>query len=199
MSVVVAVRDGNSVWIGCDSQVTQGYTSRTLNNPNNSKIFRTNDDKNTIVGVVGFLRDRDILYCEDNLLNELDIIKGNINFKYIVKTFVPRLFKIMMDNDRILKDEKTLKYINSVFILAHKEKIFQISEDGAVSEIDDFVAVGSGHNLCRGSLNVTTEKNKKQMVIDAVKSACESDIFVNYPIIIMNTMTDEIETIYKDR
>ena len=33
MSVVVAIKDGDSVWVGCDSQVTSGYTKATLKLP----------------------------------------------------------------------------------------------------------------------------------------------------------------------
>ena len=37
----------------------------------------------------------------------------------------------------------------------------------------------------------------KEKVIQMVKATCESDIYVNYPIIVMNTMDDEVLVIEK--
>ena len=40
MSVVVAIKEGDKVFIGADSQVTKGGTRTTLKNPNNYKIWK---------------------------------------------------------------------------------------------------------------------------------------------------------------
>lgn len=195
MSVVVAVKDGKGgVWMACDSQVTQYNTAQTLSNKNNYKIFRINNCNNAIMGVVGYLRDRDILYCADNLLDELAVIKDKIDYKYMVKTFVPNLFDIFINNRRLIKDNNKPYQLDDAFILAYKDKVFSIGGDGSVIEVDDYCAVGSGQFFSQGALNLY-QNDRKQLAIDAVKSACQSDIFVNYPIILMNTRTNDVEII----
>ena len=37
----------------------------------------------------------------------------------------------------------------------------------------------------------------KDKLVQVIKSACESDLYVNYPIIIMNTKDKEVEIIEK--
>ena len=39
MSVVVAIKEDNKIYIGADSQYTSGGTRRSLSNPNNYKIW----------------------------------------------------------------------------------------------------------------------------------------------------------------
>jgi len=39
------------------------------------------------------------------------------------------------------------------------------------------------------------EMSIRDKLVQVVKSACESDLYVNYPIIIMNTMDKEVEII----
>ena len=40
MSVVVAIKQGEKVYLGADSQVTKGGTRQTLNNPNNYTSYK---------------------------------------------------------------------------------------------------------------------------------------------------------------
>jgi len=63
--------------------------------------------------------------------------------------------------------------------------------------MDDILADGSGYRLCLGAWNGLKDKDIpiKEKLITTIKAACENDLYVNYPIIIMNTKDDEIEII----
>lgn len=102
MSVVVAIKDKDKVWVGCDSQVTRGWHSKdTLSNKNNYKIFKPKKEPEVIIGLCGYLRDRDILFCVDEYLEELIKLKNEVNYKYIVTKVVPKIFSILKENNRI--------------------------------------------------------------------------------------------------
>jgi len=122
MSVVVAIKDNDKIWVGCDSQVTRGYSVKSTLSSSQRKIWRASDEDELVMGLVGSLRDLNIL------------------------------------------------------------------------------ADGSGYELCLGTWNGL--KDNKEMsirdkLVQVIKSACDSDLYVNYPIIIMNTKDKEIEIIEK--
>jgi len=198
MSVVVAVKDTDRVWVACDSQSTGGYTKRTLTNKNNYKISKPEKEKETIIGVVGDAKLTNIIKIEDFFVDELTKLKDSLDFKYVVKTIVPNIFSLCKNNQLVTKVKDQESYtMNGGVTFAHKNKLFTIESNGYVTEIDDYCADGSGYRLALGYLNQHSDEGKKDMAIKAVKSACESDLFVNYPIIVMNTFDDEILIIEK--
>jgi ATP-dependent protease HslVU (ClpYQ) peptidase subunit len=196
MSVVIAIKDGDRILVGCDSQVTLGYTKSTLKSQ--MKIWKPEDDKQIVMGVVGAFRDANILSTAKEWIEELPKLKNEINFKYIVRNITPKIFRELNNYGR-MKTKDGLQYIESNVLFAYKDKAYQIEGDGCVMEIDDILANGSGYRLCLGAWNSLKDKDipVKEKLIQVIKAACESDLYVNYPIIIMNTKDDEVEIIEK--
>lgn len=197
MSVVVAIKDKDKVWVGCDSQVTCGWSKYTLKNKNNFKIFKPTKENDVIIGVCGYLRDANILSCVEEYLDELAKLKNEIDFKYIVTKLVPKLFSILRDNKRIVEKKEQLTIMESQILFIYKDKIFDISPDGCVIEIEDYCAIGSGTDFAIGYLNNNEEKDIKQKIIKAIQSSCLTDLYVNYPIVVMNTKDNEVEIVEK--
>lgn len=192
MSVVVAIKDGDKVWVGCDSQVTTGYTKSTLKSQ--MKIWKSEDDKDIVMGLVGDCRDNNILSTTDKWIEELVKLKDEVNFKYVVRNVVPKIFRELNQYGR-MRAKDGIQSIESTLIFAHKDKAYIIYSDGCVAEIEDMEAIGSGGRLSTGAINIIKNDTKltaKEKLIKAIKTACESDLYVNYPIVIMNTEDDEI-------
>lgn len=195
MSVVVAIKEGDTVWMGCDSQVSMGYTKDTLKL--NHKIWKPKEESDVVMGLVGTLRDCNILSTVDKWINELPRLKDEIDFKYIVRKLVTKIYSELEEFGRVRKRDG-ISSIESNIVFAYKDKLFSIQGDGAVTESVDIIADGSGYRLCLGAWS--SIKNKEDMTIKeklvaTIKAACESDLYVNYPIVIMNTKTDEVEVI----
>lgn len=193
MSVVVAVRDEDQIWLATDSQVTSGWTKSLLTSQHSFKVFKKPHGVN--IGGVGRLRDLNIISTSDiELISENDILKGNINFKNIVRQTVPKLFAELDAFDRLYKD-KGMKEMNSAFIVAHGETCFLIDMDGSVIELVDMLATGSGGDISESAYAVLRDTNltPKEKAIRAVAVSCERDLFVGYPIIITSTKMDSFE------
>ena len=197
MSVVVAIKDNDKIWVGCDSQTTSGYTKSTLKSQR--KMWRASDDDELIMGIVGYLRDVNILSTAEGWIEELPKLKNEINFKYIVRKVVPKIFT-ELDNFGRMNLINGIKSIDSNVIFAHKDNAFCINMDGCVTEIDDILVDGSGSRLCLGAWNGIKDNKEmsiKDKLVQVIKSACESDLYVGYPIIIMNTKDKELDIIEK--
>lgn len=55
MSVVVAIKENNIIYMGADSQITRGSSRRSFSNPNNYKIWRTKNMMESLMGGVGWV------------------------------------------------------------------------------------------------------------------------------------------------
>ena len=194
MSVVVAVKENDKIYIGADSQVTRGGTRATLKNPNNYKIWKVIGAPNCLMGHVGNVRDANVIRIMDRLVTEYHIFKEYIDFEFVVAKIVPDILEELRKY-RYIKDEKYFESIDSRFIFAFKDKLFLINYDGTVLEIDDYVAIGSGESQALGSLLTTEGQDPKTRIVTAIKASAATDIYVDYPIILVDTENTEFEII----
>ena len=77
--------------------------------------------------------------------------------------------------------------INSEFLLAYKDKIFDIAPDGTVEEVEGYIAIGSGADAALGSLKHTTDEPVYDRLIKALDAASESNLYVSEPYVCMDT------------
>lgn len=197
MSVVVAIKKDGKVYLGSDSQVTRGGTRSTLKNPNNYKIWKVIGPENCLMAHVGVVRDANIVRLMDYLVTEYDEYKGRINYEFVVKSVVPDIIKELRSYGYI-KGDQYFESMDSRYLFAYRDQLYQINTDGCVLEIDDYVAIGSGEDQAIGSLLSTEHDNPRDRIIKAIKATAASDIYVDYPIILTDTGSTDFEVIYEN-
>lgn len=198
MSVVVAIKDSDRVWIGCDSQITRwDWTKEDFFGSH--KIWKPSDDQDIAMGGVGYPRDINILSTSTEWVDELTKLKDSVDMKYVIRTIVPKAFKELEDAGR-LQNKDGIKSMKSSFIFAYKEQIYELGSDGCVLSHDDMAAIGSGYIECLAAWDIIKNNGMttKEKLISILKSSCKINLYVNYPIIIMNTLDGHIEVIERD-
>ncbi len=187
MSVVVAIKKDNVVYVGADSQVTCGGTKASLSNPNNYKIWPVKGVDHCLMGAVGELRDACVIRTMDGLVDRLDAIDGLVDYDYVVNVIEP-LIREVLHSRKFLPDDDPYSCMGTVFLFVYQDKIYTI-EAGAVIEHDDYTAIGSGSSEAMGSLNSTEfEENPNTRIIKAIKASAGHDLYVGYPIILGNSV-----------
>ena len=194
MSVVVAIKDKEKIYIGADSQVTRGGTRTTLKNPNNYKVWKVRGAEHCLMAHVGNMRDSNIIRLLDDLVNEYDMYKGYIGYEFVVKKVVPDIFSALK-RCGYLKDEHYIDMMDSSFIFAYQDQVYIINVDGCVLDVSDYAAIGSGSDQAIGSLLSTEGEGPENRIIKAIKATAASDIYVDYPIILVDTETTEFKVI----
>ena len=95
----------------------------------------------------------------DNLVEELDYLKGKIDMKLISKKVVKKILEELKEANIIeLKDN--ILVMNNNYLFAYKNRLYQIVSSGAVIEIDSYTAIGSGRNEALASLNNSKQYHK---------------------------------------
>ena len=195
MSVVVALKEGNKIYLGADSQVTKGGTRTTLHNPNNYKVWKVDGVKNCLMGHVGNLRDANIVRLMSGLISDYDEYRDSVDYRFVVKNIVPEIVEALKDAHYLKSNNDYVDYLDSSFIFAYHNKLYYINCDLSVIEIDDYIAIGSGADQALGSLLSTEGQNPQERIIKAIKSSAANDIYVDYPIILTDTEKTKFEVI----
>ena len=195
MSVVVAIKENGKVFVGADSQSSRGEFKKTTCNPNNFKIWKVRGANNCVMGAVGNKRDSNIVKLMNHLVTDYDAYNNNIDFEYVVKSIVPDIRNELRKYEFLKED---CSFFDSSFIFAFKDQLYTIGCDGAVLEIDDYMAIGSGESEALGSLISTEGLPPQERIIKAIKASSLSTIHVDYPIIITDTEHCEFDIITKE-
>lgn len=196
MSVVVAIKENGRITIGADSQVTKGGTRRTLSNPNNYKVWRVFGTENCLMAHVGCVREANVIRVARGLIPELAQLKDEIDFSFVVQHLVPALFEELAEY-RVIKGGSEPPRFDSSFLFAYKDKLFYISGNGTVIEVDDYCAIGSGECEAIGSLLSTEGEPCEDRIKKAIKASAANDIYVDYPIIMTDTESMEFKVYYE--
>lgn len=194
MSVIVAIKENNKIYIGCDSQVTCGGTRTTLKNPNNYKIWKVLGAEHCVMGHVGLVRESIPVRLMDSLVTDYAEIKGYVDYEYVCKRVYPMIIDELKSWNYI-KSDGVFDGTESNFLFAYKNQLFNLAPDGCIIEIEDCVAIGSGSSQAIGSLLTSEGQDPRTRIIKAIKASAASDIYVDYPIIITDTENTEFEII----
>lgn len=201
MSVVLAVKDGDRILMAGDSQVSRESVKMTINSFNSMKVFKVNGHEGMVMGVAGSYRDSNILSTMDSLYDPilLDRTHEEIDFKFVVRNIIPALINELDEWGRLYNDEDAGYVSRSTMLLAKDDKCYNIDYDFSVSELcydGEAMAIGSGADISLAVYNALADiegMDIKEKLIRAVSQACQDDLYVNFPIIIHDTTSDDIE------
>ena len=81
----------------------------------------------------------------------------------------------------------------NAFIFAYMDKAWMIWNDLSVSELDDYLAIGSGADVARGALFATTDKNPFDRLVTSIDAAATTTLFVDDNIDLLVTANHEAD------
>lgn len=193
MTCIIGFTDksNNITYMGCDSCVSWDYTNATIN-LDKKKVFKLKDINNVLVGFSGSIRDLNLLHYATGLIDKKD--EHNIDEEYIITYFIPQIVKTIESNGRCYASNNQ-KLMDSVFLVAYKDKLWKISNDYSVcSTTDNFDAVGSGSYHALASMETMSSINMTpiEKIHKALQVASKFVSSVAPPFYILNTKDDEI-------
>ena len=188
MSVVIAIKENGVTYMAADTQISFGDSKRHLKSDSLQKVWAVTDTPHCIMGGVGLTRDLNLIrYCTSELIPEASVLKNEINVGTIMLNTVPAIFESIRNYTQLVTGCDKDIPINSEFVLAYKDKIFDIAPDGTVEEVEDYIAIGSGADAALGSLKHTTDEPVYDRLIKALDAASESNLYVSEPYVCMDT------------
>lgn len=199
MSLIIAIKTDDYILMGCDSQVSYGGNKYSLDNVSACKIWRINNCPFGIMGSVGNLRDCQLIAAQEYLINPARILSDDINFNYVVCELFSSIYKVLEDygrvkqNELFIDDEDAFKYptLDNEFIFAYGLDAWEISMDGCVREIDDYLVIGSGRDVAIGVLDNNKDKDPEDRICEAIETCMNNTLFVDGNIVMCKTIDAE--------
>lgn len=195
MSLVVAIKDGDRFVLGSDKQA-----STNLNKEHSAtKIWECKDFSKALVAGVGSCRASQII--QHNSLIDWNTLMAveHIDTDFIVNNIVPAIVAQLRangiacgatgDTGKELFDIS----IPNIFIFAIEDRAWMIYNDLSVTEIDDYIAIGSGADCATGVLFATKEKNPFERIVTCIEAAAESTLFVDNRIDFLATLSHDTD------
>jgi ATP-dependent protease HslVU (ClpYQ) peptidase subunit len=198
MSVIIGIRDGRKIVMASDSQITSGGVRKLGQGLNNFKIWHSDGKKEILIGAVGSLREKNIIQTNDDLILGDEYYENKIDYKFVVNKLIKRMFDGLRDAHCIDDKEKPYR-MNTSYLFAFKDKLYEIDANGAVIEVETYTAIGSGANEALASLHTTEDEPIKERIRKAMKASCINDIFVSEPIIVGDTSTIELHKLEEEK
>lgn len=182
MTVVVAIKENGTVYMGADTQ-----SSRENQKESSLNKFKISKLKNGIL--IGFSGRVDsiqlLLENEDMFSLDKD---GNFIKKHIVNEIIPKMYEVLDKNGKI--DDNGTMCLS--IILAYKNSIYQITDGFIVYAMEKTATIGSGGCIAKYPL-INEREPVHERIIDALRKSTRRDSSVGAPYVLIDTENLEFE------
>lgn len=176
MSLVVAIHDKDRIVLGADKQVSSGDSKdHTI-----TKIWPVAELPGAVMGSVGSARASQIVQYS-NIIDK-NLADSGISTEFVICSLAPTIAAGLKANGIVItaKDDEFCELMPNSFIFAYGDKAWMIWNDLSVTEIGDYLAIGSGSDVARGALFATKKnKNPFERIVTSIDAAAESTLFVD--------------------
>lgn len=185
MSLVIAIKNRDRIVLGADKQASTGGNKIHTN----TKVWEIPELPGALMGSVGIARATQIIQYA-NIIDK-NVIRSNIDTDFVICSLVPIIVAALKSNGIMVEatSDSLCEMIPNSFIFAYEDRAWVIGNDLSVSELDDYLAIGSGADVARGALFATQQKNPFERIITSIDAAAETTLFVDNGIDILSTKT----------
>ena len=177
MSLVVAIKDKDRIVLGADKQTSVS----DFKDHSSTKIWPVDELPGALMGSVGTARASQIIQythvIDKNLLNDNDV-----DTDFIICSLAPTIAAGLKSNGIVVEagESSTCELMPNSFIFAYRDRAWMIWNDLSVTEIEDYLAIGSGSDVARGALYATKKsKNPFERIVTSIDAAADSTLFVD--------------------
>ena len=186
MSVIVAVKENGTIYMGADSQTTTGRRKRNGLNETSFKITRL--ENGMLVGFCGKVAAKQaILSMEDVFVLDKE---GGINKKHIVKEIVPKL----VDKMQLIGDEDSGALDVSI-LLAYKDKLYRITSGLDVLNLNEYGRSGAGADFTNWYLFGEKNLSIRERILKALVASAKRTESVGGPYVLIDTQNQKFEVV----
>ena len=187
MSLIIGMKEGNKIVLGCDTQLTQKDIKRDYSYEETTKCHILKKYGLVILSA-GSVKTGDFFKFSEDIFK--DFPKEGLTKNYIVRNIIPAFREIAKEHN-LLDDDGDM---NLTVILACKDKIFVIDDNFMVYRVNTYYASGVGWAIPDFYYR---EKNMsaKDKILASLRYVSKNYYGVSGPFIIMDTESLETEIV----
>jgi len=186
MSVVVAIKNGDYVYMGTDSMTSMGNDKVTKLEEKTFKI--TKFSNGVLIGVCGRVGAHQELCAHPEIF---EFEGERLTKKEVVLKIVPKVKKILEENNWVEKSDGDM--LISI-VLAYKGDLYKIHQNGDCISISTCIASGAGDEYAMYSLLDET-KSIRERILNALNISSKNCDSVGKPFVLIDTEKLEYEIV----
>ena len=183
MSVVVAIKENDTIYLGADTLMARKNTKvPEINNIEKFKL--TNLPNGIILGHVG-----GVSTTQKLVLNEewfIGVEEKGLDKEFLVTVILPKL-KEELEKYKLLDEDGMM---DADFLIAYKDRLYDIKSDFSVVKINEHTAIGAGKNFAL-SISCKDYVDKQEKLIEALRHSSKMCSSVDGPFVLIDTKTLE--------
>ena len=185
MSVVMAVKQGNRIWLGADTQSTRGTDRYNQLSPNDFKVTKL--PNGVLLAMTGETASSQFIQAHPEWFT-IDEKKG-LTKEHIVTKIVPKIYEgLEVEGLLECEDRGTPPITKSSIVIAYQDKLFEICRDLRVIRYEDYQAIGSGSNaIIYGLSKIDKTKDINEQLLQLLKISAKHDANVSAPFVLIDT------------
>lgn len=165
MTCIVAIVEGNEIWMGCDSFAGDTHYHLLLPEEETKMFCLTlpvvgKSNEAMVFGFCGQVRPCQVIKHNLKLpICNPEEITSNMN--YMINHLIPDM-KTIHKKHGLLLNNQGIERTEALFLVGWRSKLFYIEEDFGVTPVStNYIAMGSGEITANGSLHATANSNLK--------------------------------------
>ena len=189
MSVVIAIKKNNRIYMAADTQTSCGDRKVTYLGENSRKIHQF--ENGILLGHTGSVHNWQLVCAHPEYFTVPE--NGELTKKHIVQNIIPKLFKCYRDNEMREEVEGEPSRMGDSYLLAYKDKLFQIYDVFDVQVLNHYAEIGSGGDLTLAGLveldteDVQDEQVIEKRLVDLLRISAARIMSVSGPYVLIDT------------
>ena len=183
MSVVIAYKKGDTVYMGADSKRSKGEFTSALDPKYDTKIYKINGGM--LIGAVGTVGC--IQTMVDNRNEWFDTKGKPLTKKFIVQNVIPKFYESLKKENKIKNDKDKPPISKCCFCVTDGKKMFHIDDDFTVIERSDYFAIGCTDYIAYAHIRYTKKEEPNEIILDALRGSVYRNDGVGKPYILIDT------------
>lgn len=165
MTVIIALKHDNKIYLGSDSALIDGYT---ITKTKQSKIFKLGE---FLIGVAGYPRTAQLIQYQLTIKPQTE---HQSDFAYLCTEFSNSVKNLLVDNDHIKNQDGSKQTDESGLLFGYKSNIYSMDANFQIIQTTDcYAAIGSGQELALGAMAAFTRFNAFWLPEVMIKNALE--------------------------
>ena len=189
MSVVIAIKKNNHIYMAADTQTSCGDRKVTYLGEKSRKIHQF--ENGILLGHTGSVHNWQLVCAHPEYFTVSE--DGELTKKHIVQNIIPKLFKCYRDNKMREEVEGEPSRMGDSYLLAYKDKLFQIDDVFDVQVLNHYAEIGSGGDLTLAGLveldveDVQDEQVIEKRLVDLLRISAARIMSVSGPYVLIDT------------
>ena len=193
MSIVVAIKKNDKVYLGADTQTTRNDNKKNYLNEESRKLILL--DNGIILRAVGPKMGGKLIFAHPEFFELPD--DGELTKKYISQVILPKINECLEANNMIETEKSSPPRWKNAFIIAYKDKLFWLNGRGSVTVINHFVSIGAGESVVYPGLmkldktEVKSDDEINKAITEILRISADRKTSISAPFYLINTESKE--------